>query len=246
MILGDSQSNAPPLKRAIVFVDWQNLFRCIKEAFQYHFPNYDVKKLAEMVCLQNGWLLSEVRFYTGVPDRTKDPFWASFWEKKFAQMGTRGVKHFKRKLMYDNVSVEPGFVPPSREKGIDVRIALDIVLKTIDNAYDVAVIFSQDQDLSEAVKEAISIAKGQKRFVSMYSAFPASESYKNSSPIRPSKPLIFNKDSYDGCIDPADYRPKNIPPPKRSYSIRTEGVKASIKDGANIIDRRKIIDRQDK
>ena len=31
----------PPLKRAFVFVDGQNLFHAAKEAFGYSFPNYD-------------------------------------------------------------------------------------------------------------------------------------------------------------------------------------------------------------
>jgi uncharacterized LabA/DUF88 family protein len=36
-----------------------------------------------------------------------------------------------------------------REKGIDVRLALDILLLGFRSEYDVAVVFSQDQDLSE-------------------------------------------------------------------------------------------------
>lgn len=32
----------PAIKRAVTFVDGQNLYRSAKEAFGYHFPNYDV------------------------------------------------------------------------------------------------------------------------------------------------------------------------------------------------------------
>jgi uncharacterized LabA/DUF88 family protein len=35
------------------------------------------------------------------------------------------------------------------EKGIDVRIALDVIAEAHRRAYDVALILSQDQDLSE-------------------------------------------------------------------------------------------------
>ena len=37
----------PSDKRAIAFVDGQNLFRCAKTAFGYTYPNYDVQSLAE-------------------------------------------------------------------------------------------------------------------------------------------------------------------------------------------------------
>ena len=36
----------PAVKRAIVFIDGQNLFHAVKEAFGYRWPNYDVGKLA--------------------------------------------------------------------------------------------------------------------------------------------------------------------------------------------------------
>jgi len=36
----------PDLPRAVAFVDGQNLFNAAKEAFGYHFPNYDVVKLS--------------------------------------------------------------------------------------------------------------------------------------------------------------------------------------------------------
>ena len=39
------------------------------------------------------------------------------------------------------------------EKGIDIRIALDIISMAREKAYEAAIIFSQDQDLSEVAKE---------------------------------------------------------------------------------------------
>ena len=45
------------------------------------------------------------------------------------------------------------------EKGIDVRIALDVIGKAVRDEYDVAIIFSQDQDLSEVADEIRTIAR---------------------------------------------------------------------------------------
>jgi len=44
------------------------------------------------------------------------------------------------------------------EKGIDVRIALDIIRLAHRGEYEVALVFSQDQDLSEAAEEVRVIA----------------------------------------------------------------------------------------
>ena len=122
----------PAVKRAIAFIDGQNLFRCAKTAFGYTFPNYDVQALAEVVCREHGWQLAETRFYTGVPDITDDAFWNHFWTAKLAQMGRQKIRTYSRSLRYRNQR----FLLPDgtehtilvgQEKGVDVRLALDIV-----------------------------------------------------------------------------------------------------------------------
>lgn len=50
----------------MAFVDGQNLYHAVREAFGYTYPNYDVRALAEAVCRPKGWALAQVRFYTGV------------------------------------------------------------------------------------------------------------------------------------------------------------------------------------
>jgi uncharacterized LabA/DUF88 family protein len=140
----------PSTVRAVAFVDGQNLFYAVKFAFGYTFPNYDVPALAQAVCAAQGWTLSETRFYTGIPSDQDDPFWNHFWSKKLAYMGSRGVYTFKRNLRYRNQTVNlpdgsTTTVLVGQEKGIDIRIALDMVHLAWEDAYDVAVVFSQDQ-----------------------------------------------------------------------------------------------------
>ncbi len=43
-------TNQLPVKNAAIFVDGQNLYRAAKDAFGYHYPNYDIKLLSEWVC----------------------------------------------------------------------------------------------------------------------------------------------------------------------------------------------------
>jgi len=202
----------PPVKRTIVYFDGQNLFHQAKEAFGYKFPNYDASALAASVCAQNRWTLAEVRFYTGVPDSSASPLWNSFWANKTAKMGQIGVRVITRTLHYRNKTVK---LPDGtsyafltgEEKGIDVRIALDVLSGAFNQSYDVAVIFSQDQDLAEVAAEIRVIARVQNRWIKVASAFPSSPAARNRRGINNTDWIPVDRTMYDACIDPRDYRP---------------------------------------
>jgi hypothetical protein len=58
----------PARKCAVAFIDGQNLYHSVREAFGYTYPNYDIRALSGNICLSKGWDLRQVRFYTGIPD----------------------------------------------------------------------------------------------------------------------------------------------------------------------------------
>lgn len=174
----------PARKRAIAFVDGQNLFHAARAAFGYTHPNYDVQALAEAVCRQAGWQLQRTHFYTGVPDVEDDAFWSEFWAAKLLAMSRAGVYVFSRKLKYRNkvlrgISGRSQSILVGEEKGIDVRLALDVIGLANRQAYDVAIIFSQDQDLSEVAQEERLMAAEQDRWMKVASAFPVSPTARN-------------------------------------------------------------------
>lgn len=122
----------PAIKRAIAFFDGQNLFYNACDAFGYNYPNYDPKALATQIARDEDWTLTEIRFYTGMPDRVRDPFWHHFWSAKLAKMGRQGIRTFTRALKYrtDTVTLPDGTTETfttKQEKGIDVRLSLDVV-----------------------------------------------------------------------------------------------------------------------
>jgi uncharacterized LabA/DUF88 family protein len=167
----------PSPKRAIAFFDGQNLYHAARLAFGYSYPNYDPMALAATVSKAQGWELAEVRFHAGVPDRENDRFWHHFWVNKLAHPGRRGATVFSRPLVYRNKVVRlPDGTEHSYfsggEKGIDVRIAIDVIGLAWQSAYDVAVVFSQDQDLSEVSREIRDVAERQKRWIKIAGAFP--------------------------------------------------------------------------
>jgi hypothetical protein len=92
------------------------------------------------------------------------------------------------------------------EKGIDVRIALDILTGAMNGTYDVALVFSQDQDLSEAATEIRTIAQQQNRWIKVACAFPSSPAANNKRGINSTDWLRIDRATYDKCIDPKDYR----------------------------------------
>jgi uncharacterized LabA/DUF88 family protein len=203
----------PPVKRTFAFFDGQNLFYAVKKAFGYSWPNYDPLALASAVCRSKGWLLHETCFYTGLPSIKDDRFWNHFWTAKLASMGRRRIRTYSRHLKYRNQTVQlPGdattTVLVGQEKGIDIRIALDVVRMARENQYDVALIFSQDQDLSEVADEVRRISVAQDRGISWVCAFPASPTYDNVRGIQKTDWIEINRSLYDTCLDPNDYRLK--------------------------------------
>ncbi len=215
MALTNSESLAypePTQKRCAAFVDGQNLYHSAKRAFGYTYPNYDVEALTKSVCAKQGWLVSQVRFYTGIPANNREPVQHRFWAKKTRAMARVGIQAITRPLRYQEKELPlfkgSGSITYNApvEKGIDVRIAVDLIRLANDNAFDVALIFSQDQDLAEATDEVRRIKKEQKRWFWLASAFPVSDTCSNKRGIDRTDWIEIDKDLYDSCIDPKDYR----------------------------------------
>lgn len=135
----------PKVKRAVSFIDGQNLYRQAKDTFGHWHPNYDPQKPADAVCAVRGWLNQGVRFYTGVPSPDRDPMWHSYWTSRISAMKRMGIVVTSRPLRYrtesadlpDNSSYE---ITVGREKGIDLRLGLDVVRMARLDELDVAII----------------------------------------------------------------------------------------------------------
>jgi len=72
-------------------------------------------------------------------------------QKFLAKLENQGFLIERGKIMYDH---------KIREKGVDVKIAIDIVIDGIEDKYDTAIILSSDTDLIPAIKYVQS--KGKK------------------------------------------------------------------------------------
>ncbi len=126
-------------------------------------------------------------------------------------MGRQGIRVFSRPLRYRNQTITlPDGSQQSQlvgqEKGVDIRIALDIVRAVRQSECDVAVVFSQDQDLSEVADEVRLIAAQHDRWIKLVSAFPDSPTSRNRRGINKTDWVRIDRATYDGCIDHRNYR----------------------------------------
>ena len=203
----------PDIKRAVSFIDGQNLFRHAMSAFGHYHPNYDPKKLSDAVCNAHGWINHGVRFYTGTPSAEHEPMWHEYWTRRLTEMKRSGIVVTARSLQYkiERIPLEDGSlreIAIPREKGIDLRLGLDVVRMARRGDLDVALIFSQDQDLAEVAQEIRSIVYSEGRWLKIASAFPSGPNATVNRGINSTDWFRMDQQFYDACLDPRDYRQK--------------------------------------
>lgn len=203
--------------RVHAFIDGQNLYHSVRRLFGYTFPNYGPLRLAQAVTvLTPDRQLTRVHFYTGTPKLQQNRRWHLFWRAKIRAMKVAGVRVVTRALLYspDLLPMEDGStqtVQVGREKGIDLRLALDLLRLARHSEFDVALIFSQDSDLAEVVHEIRGLRQEMNRWLVVDCAYPHDpDSAEPAWGIAGARPVPFDKSLYDTCIDPANYFP---PPP---------------------------------
>lgn len=190
---------------AIVFFDGQNIYRSAKDAwhidsdistYKYTWPCYDVKTLSEtLVASSTGRILTQIRFYTGVPDTNQNLFWHVFWLNKIRFLQGQGIEVYKGRINNSG-----------QEKGVDVKIAIDLIRLTYEKQFDIALILSQDRDFEPAIKLAKEIAKDQKRVIEFESHFIVGTGSSSDRGIPGTAWKPIDKIIYDSCYDSNDYR----------------------------------------
>lgn len=201
--------NEPDIKRVHAYVDGQNLFHAARAVFGATYPDFDPRCLADRICLAQGWELAKVRFYTGVPDPEMNPQWSRFWEAKLGAMRARGVSVFTKPLAYRRGRPDENgeaTAPVGVEKGIDIRLAIDVVRDALDRACDVALLFTQDADQAEVAAEVRRISREQNRWIKVACAFPTSPGSRFRRGVDGADWLPFDQRLYRDCKDPLDYR----------------------------------------
>ncbi len=148
-------------RRTILFVDYQNAYqnaRCLfhdgvkdVEDTNGHFNPW---KLGEEICRLNNEIrrpaeepltLTAVHVYRGLPKARGDWRYSAAKARKDAWDAKNGIETEAPTLAYD----EEG---KSREKEVDVKLAIDLVNFARDGRYDVGIVFSADNDFRPALR----------------------------------------------------------------------------------------------
>ena len=203
----------PERIRVHTFIDVQNLYVAVKEGFRYQLPNFDPIKLSQAITdIMPNRELVKVHLYTGIHSREENAFWHDFWRNKLRALEENPlISIFTKQLLYRDIKVRDKSgkefsVRRAAEKGIDLRIGLDLVRLAVNSAYDVAIIFSQDSDLEEAVNEVHAIRQYFDRWIFLECAFPENPD-RPPRGIRNTQWRVITQEMYNKCVDPRDYRP---------------------------------------
>ncbi|MDR2209592.1 MAG: hypothetical protein LBE22_11690 [Azoarcus sp.] len=128
---------APEKKYSMAFFDAQNLYQHAKEAFydgidkRYTHPSFDPKKLHTAVAESHGYTPTLTRFYSGIPHISDNEMWGGYWNNRVLALKRSGVNVTTRKLRYHKEDVGTGIITIPQEKGVDIRIALDLMKCTM-------------------------------------------------------------------------------------------------------------------
>ena len=118
----------------------------------------------------------------------------SKWEIKTSKLRTRQEKiridyRVQDYQKLQKLGIKEIVYQRSREKGIDVKLATDLIVGAVDKKYDVAIVISSDTDLVPAVDWV----RNRMKLKIEYVGFSISESEKHEA-TRPVKTLIYHTD----------------------------------------------------
>ena len=159
-------------KRAFVFIDGSNFYFKLKILTsklneKYSLINFNFREFAEYL-IGNDKLIA-VRYYIGAVKRQPNNQKS---EKMYADQ-----QRLLRRLQKQDINITLGQLirHPDKtyhEKGVDVRLAVEMIRFARENKYDIAYLVSSDTDLVAAVEEVQAFSK-----TVQYVGIPKGQSY---------------------------------------------------------------------
>lgn len=206
--------------RTFVFIDGQNFYKSARSAFGKDvvpYPNFDASALGSLLAKEVGAeSVEKISFYTGMPVERYSPRWYEFWMNKIDNMENNFVSVFTRPLryQYETDPMHPtGYrVISTREKGIDLRIALDVMIAARRKDCENIIIVSRDQDFREVIADIEMMTAFERRDVNLWSAYPdGGGGPSHLRGIDGMKSIIVTPEMYRDCIDPNNYLERYMP-----------------------------------
>lgn len=173
----------------LVILDGSNFYHKAKKlAPSIHLTNYNYKKLAETITGSTEnyieYCVGEIKFHSNSDSKNQHLY--SGQQALFYTLQQQGIV-VKKGFMLKNQGIY-------HEKGVDVRIATDIVRGALKNEYDTCYIITSDSDILPAVEDAI--AAGKKV---VYVAFEKTTVSKALA-INCSETVFITKSMIESCV----------------------------------------------
>lgn len=131
--------------RIAVFIDGGNFYQRIKELDLLKSGKFSYSAFAKH--LAHGRTITSTKYYIGIVrdhDHTERSKKLVESQQKFlAHLENEDLHIGRGRIVYDH---------KTREKGVDVMIAVDLVVGAVEDTYDIAMVISSDTDLIPAVR----------------------------------------------------------------------------------------------
>lgn len=137
------------MEKTIVFIDGSNLYHDLVNNFEK--ANLDFRKFTDFLVGANK--LVKVYYYNAPLNQRDDPEAYRKQQKFFSYL----KKIPKLEVKLGRLEKRP--TGPPAEKGVDVKMAVDIVTHAFSNIFDVGIIVSGDADFVPAIKAAQDFGK---------------------------------------------------------------------------------------
>lgn len=199
------------MERVCIHVDGSNFYHLVLKKLNLQEPDFNFDNFAIFLAAGRDIVPLGKRFYTGtIREKEGDPYSKSAmsrqtklfnllkksnWQIKTSKLRTRmeEVKIDNRTLEYKTLKragIDKIHIERTREKGIDVKIATDLISGAIDNQYDTAILVSSDSDLIPAIDWLRHRTKKRVEYIGF--SIPDKEDEKNST--KPLFPMISHTD----------------------------------------------------
>lgn len=143
-------------ERIAIYIDGSNLFHKLRGISKesLNLMNFNYGKFCDWLCTDERRLIYK-GYYVGVVKAKEND--------ESSQKMRLNQRQLFNKLLKQKFFVKKGYLMKSEgkfhEKGVDVNLAVDILVGAYEDLYDSAIIISSDTDLIPAVKKAQSLGK---------------------------------------------------------------------------------------
>lgn len=134
-------------ERVIILIDGSNFYHYCKEFELTRLLEFDYKRFGEY--LAHGREITSATYYIGKMREKVDDLQSRKLMANQQKLVGR-LHNFGWKVSYGHILIDKG---GQREKGVDVQIAVDLVVGAYEDIYDSALLISSDTDLIPAVRK---------------------------------------------------------------------------------------------